>query len=116
MAPSGAAGVSRRPVPVPGTASSGTDERLPRWAKKLRYGTYSPKGTRWTFSNRATRVPSGPHATISLGKVVDDTVSVTPTTNVVWSARARPDRADSSDERARGVARDTTSSGHSTSD
>ena len=55
MAPSGPAGVRSRPVPVPGMASRGTADRLAKWAKKPRYGTYSPKGTRWTFSNRATR-------------------------------------------------------------
>ena len=90
MTPSGPAGVRNRPVPSPGTASSGTADRLAKWAKKLRYGTYSPKGTRWTFSNVPTTRPLGPQATTRLRNAVGDTVSVTPATTVVRSWRATP--------------------------
>ena len=58
------------PLPCPGTASRGTPERSAKWAKKERSGTYSPKGTRCTFSNTPTTRPSGPQPTISLRNAV----------------------------------------------
>src|SRR5450759_5559705 len=95
MVPRRAAGVVNRPDPVPGVASRGTADRLPKWAKRPRQGTYSPNGTRCTFSNRSTNVPSGPHATISLRKAVVDTDSVTPTTTVSYThLRAHETRHD----------------------
>ena len=73
------------PVPVPGTASRDTADRSPNRAKNDRKGTYSPNGTRWTFSYRSTTAPWGPKATISLRNEVAESVSVTPTTRVEWS-------------------------------
>ena len=55
---------------------------------KDRYGTYSPKGTRWTFSKVPTIRPSGAQTTISLRNVVADAGSVTPAARVVCSRRA----------------------------
>ena len=80
--PSRPAGVSSTPFPCPGMASRGTLERSARCLKNPRYGMYSPNGTRWTFSKRATRAPVEENARISLRKLWVDTVSVTPTTSV----------------------------------
>src|SRR6516165_12407088 len=115
MRPSGPAGVRIRPVPCPGMASVGTPDRSAKCAKKERYGTYSPNGTRCTFSNTPTTRPSGPHATTLLRKVVDDAGSVTPTTSVVWSLRAKLLSNAASGEPANGRFKATTFSGHSTS-
>src|ERR1700722_12481528 len=76
---------------------------------------YSPNGTRWTFSNLDTMVPSGPQATTSFRKVVDDTVSVTPTTKVVWRLTASLLREFLAEEPSSGEESETTSSGHRTS-
>src|SRR6516164_4126384 len=103
-----------RPVPCPAVASVGTPDRSAKGAKKERYGTYSPKGTRCTFSNTPTTRPSGPQATTLLRKVVDDAGSVTPTTSVVWSRRARLLSNAASGEPANGRFKAATSSGHNT--
>ena len=78
-------------------------------------GTYSPKGTRCTFSKTPTTCPRGPQATIWLRKVVADAGSVTPTTSVEPSSAARRPSSAASGEPASGRSRATTSSGHSTS-
>ena len=72
------------------TASSGTPDRSAKCAKKERSGTYSPKGTRCTFSKTPTMWPFGPQATTSLRNEVVDAGSVTPTSSVVWSLPGQP--------------------------
>ena len=103
-------------MPVPGTASRGTAERFARCEKKPRQGTYSPKGTRWTFSKVPTMRPSGPQATISLRKALDEMVTVTPATTVASSRRASAATSAASGEPTSGRSRAITSSGQSTRD
>src|SRR5579863_4038915 len=92
MRPIRPAGVVSSPVPWPGMASSGTPDRLAKCEKKARSGTYSPKGTRWTFSKTPTTRPVGPHATTSFLNELDETVSVTPASTVERRRRASDDR------------------------
>ena len=99
------------PVPRPGLASRGTSSKLAKCEKKPRQGTYSPNGTRWTFSNSATSRPDGAKATISFRNRVVPTGSVTPATSVAWWRRATDARIASSAEPAKARLSATTSSG-----
>ena len=116
MAPSGPAGVCEEAGPGAGDGVEGHGREVGQVGEEAPVGHVLAEGDPVDLLVAGhQRCRPGPKATTSLRKAVADTVSVTPTTRVVRRVRARPASTASSGEPASGVARETTSSGHSTS-
>ena len=79
-----------------------------------RNGTYSPNGTRRTFSYRAPSLPSGRKTTDAFTKDSESMPSVTPTTSVVSRSLARSESSRPSFVVLTGPSTSTTFSGHRT--